>query len=211
MKDKRNGQRPDYRRLSIADEAARIMLEQGVADYRLAKAKACERLGLTAGPLPSNEEVEAALAARNRIFRGDDHALHLRRLREAAADVMQRLEAFGPRLVGPVLTGTATEHSPIDLHLYCDTPEDVGTRLSALRLEPRATQFQHRWRGREKTEDIPGFRFYRNEFEYLAPVFPERRRAHAPLSRVDGRPMRRADRRELARLLGDADGQLSAR
>jgi hypothetical protein len=200
MKAKRNGQRSDHRRASIADQAARIMIERGLSDYRLAKAKACDRLGLTAGPLPSNEEVEAALTARNRIFRGDSHSFHLRLLREAAAEVMRRLGRFDPRLVGPVLTGTATEHSAIDLHLYSDAPESVGLRLETLGLDHRAIEFQHRWR-RGETVAIPGFRFYSNEFEYLATVFPERRRAHAPLSRVDGRPMRRADHRELLRLL----------
>lgn len=202
MRSKRNGQRADHQRASIADEAARIMMERGMTDYRLAKAKACERLGLSTGPLPSNEEVEAALAARNRIFRGDRHDLQLRRLREAAINVMRRLDAFNPRLVGSVLTGTATEHSAIDLHLYTDTPETVGAQLGTLGLDPRAIQFQHRWR-RGEAHIVPGYRFYEQGFEYLAAVFPERRRAHAPLSRVDGRPMRRANHREVARLLGD--------
>ena len=200
MKSNRNSQRPDNRRANIADEAARIMMEQGVTDYRLAKAKARERLGLGRGPLPTNEEVEAALAARNRIFKSDSQPDELRRLREAAIEVMRRLQPFSPRLVGSVLTGTASEHSAIDLHLYSDTPETVGAELSALGLGPRAIQFQHRWR-RDSAEPVPGFRFYEDEIEYLAAVFPEKRRAHAPLSRVDGRPMRRADRREVARLL----------
>ncbi|UCG73796.1 MAG: hypothetical protein JSV45_05340 [Chromatiales bacterium] len=203
MRSKRNhGQRPNYQRASIADEAARIMMERGMTDFRLAKAKACERLGLNTGPLPSNEEVEAALAARNRIFHGDRHDLQLRRLREAAVQVMRRLDAFSPRLVGSVLTGTATEHSAIDLHLYTDTPETVGAQLAALGLEARTIQFQHQWR-RGEAQTVPGYRFYEQDFEYLAAVFPERRRAHAPLSRVDGRPMRRANQREVARLLDD--------
>jgi hypothetical protein len=200
MKSKRNGQRPDHRRASIADEAARIMIERGMTDYRLAKAKACERLGLTAGPLPSNEEVEAALAARHRIFRADHHSLHLRHLRETAVVLMQHLDVFDPRLVGSVLSGTATEHSAIDLHLYADAPEIVGARLAALDLEHRAIQFQHRWR-RGENEAVPGFRVYSEGVECLATVFPERRRAHAPLSRVDGRPMRRASHRQVTRLL----------
>jgi hypothetical protein len=200
MKSRRKGQRPDNRRANIADEAARIMIEKGLTDYRLAKAKACERLGLSAGPLPSNEEVEAALAVRNRIFSSHSQPLELRRLREAAVDVMRRLHAFRPRLVGSVLSGTANEHSAIDLHLYSDAPETVGAQLGALGLDPRAIQFQHRWRKGE-AERVPGYRFFEYEIEYLAAVFPEKRRAHAPLSRVDGRPMRRADHREVERLL----------
>ena len=69
----------DHRRASVANEAARIIQEQGLNDFRSAKEKALERLGLkTAGPLPSNGEIEKALAERNRIFRGENHLLHLK-------------------------------------------------------------------------------------------------------------------------------------
>ena len=47
----------------VAQEAARIIVNQGVRDYRLAKQKAAERLGLNSrGALPSNAEIEKAVA-----------------------------------------------------------------------------------------------------------------------------------------------------
>jgi hypothetical protein len=202
MGSRRNAPRPDNRRASIADEAARIIIEGGLTDYRAAKAKAREKLGLSSGPLPSNEEIEAALSVRNRIFLGDQHTTHVQQLRELARDVMLRLEIFNPRLVGAVLSGTATTHAPIDLHLYSDTPENVGMRLATLDLAHKAIQFQHRWR-RGEPEAIPGFRFYAEEVECLATVFPDRRRAHAPLSPVDGKPMQRANYREISELIAD--------
>ena len=152
---KRNGQRPDNRRQQIADEAARIIIESGTADYRAAKAKAQERLGLSSGPLPGNEEIEAALASRNRIFRGERHTAHLRDLREMAADLMLRLQSFRPKLVGSVLSGNATDHSAIDLHLFSDTPELVAMRLEALDLFHKPIQF------------FPGFRFSRFDQQTL--------------------------------------------
>lgn len=206
MGTRRNGKRPDNLRAVIADEAARIMLERGLADFRAAKAKAVERLGLgKQAPLPGNAEIEAALAERNRLFRAHNYEDHLRLLRQTAADVMQQLEIFRPRLVGPVLSGHATEHSGIDLHLFTDTPESVAARLGVLGLRHRAVQLGHRWR-RGETERLPGYRFFADDVECLATVIPERRRAHAPLSPVDGRPMRRADLREIRSMLAGAPG-----
>ena len=68
-------ERPDHRRLAVADEAARILAEEGQTDFRAAKAKAAERLGLGRNvPLPSNVEVAAALAERQRGGRGQHQA-----------------------------------------------------------------------------------------------------------------------------------------
>ena len=196
--------RPDNRRASIANEAARLIQEQGLKDFRTAKAKAMERLGLGSGVrLPSNEEIEFALAERNRIFRGDDHHHHLRELRQAALQVMQSLNVFNARLVGAVLSGNATPHSTIDLHVFSDSPEAVGSRLDALGIRHRATQFRHRFRRREGRQ-FPGFRFVSDEFECAATVFSEKQRRHAPLSPIDGRPMRRGSISDVETLLGFA-------
>ena len=93
---RRNRSRPDHRRTAIAQEAARIMQEHGLRDFRSAKEKAGLRLGLQdKGALPSNEEIESALAERNRIFRGGTHEEFIKMLRQAALDVMRRLEEFG--------------------------------------------------------------------------------------------------------------------
>ncbi|RMF96478.1 MAG: hypothetical protein D6727_08255 [Gammaproteobacteria bacterium] len=201
MSSRRHAQRPEHLRATIADEAARIMQESGLADFRAAKAKAVERMGLgRQAPLPGNAEIEAALAERNRVFGGDRHAAQLQRLRRLAADLMLALQAFRPRLVGAVLSGHATEHSAIDLHLFADAAEAVGAQLDSLGLRHRPIACRHRWRRGEEFQ-LPGYRFRVDGTECLASVFPERRRAHAPLSPVDGRPMRRAGLRELQELL----------
>ena len=47
----------------LAQEAARIIVNHGVRDYRVAKQKAAERLGVNGrGALPGNAEIEAAVA-----------------------------------------------------------------------------------------------------------------------------------------------------
>ncbi len=198
----RNSGRPDRLRAVIADEAARIMLERGLSDFKAAKAKAVERLGLgTRAPLPGNGEIEAALAERNRIFRSDSHPQQLLHMRQTAAQLMNELEAFEPRLVGSTLSGHATTHSTIDLHLFTDTSEIVGERLDMLGIAYRAIQIRYRWKPGQ-TAPVPGVRFYREDFECIASIFPEKQRAHPPLSPVDGRPMRRASLRQVSSLLG---------
>jgi len=193
--------RPDNRRAAIANEAARLIQEQGLTDFRAAKDKAVERLGLrSVGPLPSNGEIEQALAERNRIFRGDSHHHHVLELRAAALRVMHSLRVFHARLVGAVLSGNATQHSTIDLHVFSDSPEDVGSTLDALGIHHRATQFRHQFKLRQG-EKFPGFRFIDKDFEYAATVFMEKHRRRSPLSPVNGRPMQRGSIRDVEELV----------
>ena len=191
----------EYLRASVAQEAARLIQEHGLEDFRAAKDKAAERLGArNRRSLPTNREIELALAERQRIFRGDQHPLMLLRLRETAATVMRRLQAFQPRLVGAVLSGHATEHSPVDLHLFSDAAEAVGEDLHTQGIAHQPVQRRYRLR-RDSLTGLPGFRFYCSGIKIAATVFPERLQGHAPLSPVDGRPMQRANLREVERLL----------
>lgn len=201
---RRNRSRPDHRRTAVAQEAARIIQEHGLKDFRSAKEKAGERLGLDdQGALPSNREIESAMAERNRIFHADGHEEMLDVLRQVAVEVMRRLESFEPRLVGPVLSGHASEHDTIDLHLFSDSPEAVGEALDALGLPKRACEHRLRLR-RDEIESFPAYRFRLGDFEFAATVFPERGRGNAPLSPVDRRPMRRATIKDIEALLEGA-------
>jgi len=195
--------RADNQRVAVANEAARIIQEEGRPDFRSAKEKAVERLGLSNGDtrLPSNEEVEQALAERNRIFRGADHPALLNELRRAALSILHTLDIYHARLVGPVLSGTATGFSAIDLHLFSDTPEAVGVTLDVLGLGHRSTQIRQQFR-RGESERFPGYRFRTLDFEYAATVFSINHRRRSPLSPVDGKPMSRAGIKEVEALLG---------
>lgn len=182
-------------------ETARIIQEEGLTDFRAAKAKAAERLGMGRNaPLPDNAEIEAALAERARIFHGTTQPVLLDALRQAAFEVMRELAGFHPRLVGDVLRGTATPHSTVELHLFSDTTEAVGDALDALGIGHRDVARRHRLR-QDEVEPFPGYRFSAHECDFLVTVFPLRLRGHAPLSPVDGRPMQRASLREVSELL----------
>jgi hypothetical protein len=188
----------------VAAEAARIIQEEGLLDFRSAKAKAAERLGLGRNaPLPDNAEIEQALAERNRIFRGTAQDEMVAELRRAALRLMTDLQEFHPRLVGDVLSGHATTHSGVDLHLFSDTAEAVGSRLDALGVRHRTVSRRHRMRQSE-VEAFPGFRFAAHGCDFVSTVFPLRLRGHPPLCPVDGKPMERGSLRQLADLLAPA-------
>jgi hypothetical protein len=193
---------PTDLRSEIATEAARFMSEHGIEDYGLAKRKAAERLGvrMNAGFLPSNEQVHARLLERQRIFQQDGSAERLAHLRRIAADVMAVLEVFRPRLVGPVLDGSAIVNSVIELHAFADAPEAVAAALEDRGLRLRDSQRRYRF-GKGETEQVPGYDLSLEGEELRVMVFRERGAAHAPLSPVDGKPMRRASRSAVMALL----------
>ena len=101
MMGKRESNGNERARQMIAQEAARIIVNQGIRDYRVAKIKAAERLGLnTRGSLPGNPEIERAIEEHHQLFGGESHSELLHSMRAAALSAMHLLETFSPRLVG---------------------------------------------------------------------------------------------------------------
>jgi len=199
---KRHAPRTENLRRALAQEAARIMSEHGIRDFLVAKRKAAERFGVTDNAvLPKNTEIESALVEYQRLFRGASHEQSLHAQRRAALHAMQSLQAFTPRLVGPVLSGTATEHSDVQLHLFADTPESVAISLLELGIPHEVTARRVRMNA-ERVLEYPGVRFEVDNHAIEATVFPTDGIRQAPVSPVDGRPMRRADVLELEALLG---------
>lgn len=185
----------------LAQESARLMIEHGIADFGFAKRKAAERLAVTAfGALPSNSQIEACLAERQRIFEPDGHADRLMKLRRVALDLMHQLAGFEPRLTGPVLAGTATSESRIELHVFAASAEPVAFTLEHRGHKPSPCLQRFRYGGGRQVQ-IPGFRFQADGVGVVTPVFPENGIREAPLSSVNRRPMARASAREIAALL----------
>lgn len=190
MKRRRNSETERARQV-VAQEAARLIVGHGIRDYHLAKQKAAQRLGIVnRGSLPGNAEIEAAVAEHLSIFGGDDHEDHLRLLRVAALSAMELLAAFTPRLVGPVLVGTADENSAINLHVFADCPESVAMELAGLGLSYRSYERRLKSR-RDQVANYAGFEFMHRERSVQATVFPVDGIRQAPISPIDGRPMKR--------------------
>ncbi|HUN73179.1 MAG TPA: hypothetical protein VMU40_01570 [Steroidobacteraceae bacterium] len=188
-------------RRALAQEAARVMAEHGIRDFLIAKRKAADRLGVTdSAALPKNTEIESALVEYQRLFRGDSHTESLQAQRHAALAAMRRLKDFEPRLVGAVLAGTATEHSDVQLHLFADTPESVAISLMDQGIRHEITARRVRMNA-DRILEYPGVRFEIDDQAIEVTVFPADGLRQAPVSPVDGRPMRRADVTELEALL----------
>jgi hypothetical protein len=194
-------------RQQLADEAARLIAEHGIHDFSFAKRKAAERLGVRSSEsaLPSNAQIQERLVERQRIFEPDVHDRRLERLRLVATNVMGVLDGFRPKLVGPVLDGTATVNSPIELHVFSDSPEAVAAALEGRGFRLHDSQRRYRF-GREETTEIPGFDLVVDDEELQVMVFPERGPRHSPLSPIDGKPMRRASRSAVLALLAPDGG-----
>jgi hypothetical protein len=202
MRVKRHATRGENLRRALAQEAARIMAEHGIRDFLVAKRKAAERLGVTDGAalLPKNSEIEEALAAYQRLFGGASHLQALHAQRSAALSAMRYLHEFEPRLVGPVLAGTATEHSGVQLHLFADRAESVTLKLIDQGIPHEVTERRVKLNA-ERIRAFPGVRFEMDEQSIEVTVFPPEGIRQAPVSPVDGRPMRRANALEVEALL----------
>ncbi len=177
------------------------MSEHGIRDFLVAKRKAADRFGVTdSAVLPKNTEIEEALVEYQRLFGGASHAQSLQAQRYAALQAMRRLSDFEPRLVGPVLAGTATEHSDVQLHLFADSAESVAISLMDQGIRHEITARRVKMNA-DRVLEYPGVRFEIDDQAIEVTVFPADGIRQAPVSPVDGRPMRRADVSELEALL----------
>ncbi len=185
--------RSENLRRALAQEAARVMIEQGIRDFLFAKRKAAERFGVTdSAVLPKNTEIEAALREHQRLFGGEAHQDSLQSQRAAACELMQRLAMFQPRLTGPVLNGTATEHDPVLLHVFADRLESVTLKLmdQGVRFELGEKRIRY---GAERIVQQPCIRVEFDNQPAELVVFGIDGIRQPPVSPVDGKPMRRAD------------------
>ena len=179
-------------RMRLAQEAARIMDEEGIRDFHSAKRKAAAHLNATdTRNMPSNTEIEQALIEYQRLFKGATQPDRLRHLRKTALEALRFFTRFHPRLVGSVLSGTATANSDVNLHLFADVPEDVALFLMQEGI-PYDTGERRLRLGGGASANFPVYRFLAGDTRLDLTVFPVDGERQAPLSPVDGKPMWRA-------------------
>lgn len=141
-------------RLQIAYLAARLMAEDGGLDYGAAKTKAARQAGLAdTNLLPDNREIEAALREYQELYQGEEQPQHLRRLREVAVKVMRDFADFRPVLVGSVLSGTAGQHSDVNLQLFTD--DHKALTIFLLNRRYRFEEGARRVRRGDHTDEVP--------------------------------------------------------
>ena len=116
----------DHIRQMIAQQAARMMAEDGINDFAYAKKKAGKQLGVSeASVMPTNAEIEDEIRLYHEIYNADEQPAELAKLRQAALLTMQLFERFNPHLTGSVLGGSAGKFSQTNIHLFADSAKDV--------------------------------------------------------------------------------------
>lgn len=192
----------DDTRRRIAVEAARLIAESGMRDYHEAKRKAALRIGVgDDAALPRNSEIEEALREHQRLFQSATQPIQLARLRQTALEAMRFLARFEPRLVGPVLEGTADAHSTVHLHLFCDDPREVVALLADARIPyEEKTRVLRSDSGREDVH--PALLLGADGVPVELTLFAVDALRQAPLDRVTSKPMRRAGLASVAALVG---------
>jgi hypothetical protein len=196
-----NGRQRQLRE-QVAHLAARLIAEDGVDDWGLAKRKAARTLGLTdAHCLPNNTELEAALIEYQRIFDEDGQREELHWLRSQALDLMQFFERFDPHLVGPVLSGAIGKYPTIHLHLFTDDEKAIEWFLLKEAIPYDPSQRRLFIAGAPST--VPCFELNVEGTDVHLLQFRVDDRRHPVRLTADGRPLVRAGRASVAAKLDE--------
>ena len=185
----------------IAHEAARIMTDDSVTNIIVAKQKAMLRLGIQNKRLePENIEVESALAQYQQLFRSEQQSILLSELRKSALKAMNMLKPFSPRLVGSVLCGTATVNDGVSLHVFTNTPEEIHFHLTDHNILFEVDEYPYQ-QSKSKMITCPVCSFYAGDIAISLAIFSYKGLRQAPLSIIDEKPMKRADRSAIEALI----------
>lgn len=182
----------------ICEEAARLMVDDDIRDFFHAKRKAAAKFhSHNQNEWPSNEEVETARKARLTIFRFDEQSIRVKQEKFRQAETgMRLLHAYQPRLTGQLVYGGVTENSPIEIHLFADTVEEVLIELEDQGIHTQLAEKNYRYPGATSV-NIPLITTEIDGHEVLLSIFPTTHIRQKPLSPIDGLSMKRWSLREL--------------
>lgn len=156
-KDAAQGRR-DLIRERIAHVAARIMAEDGIEDFGLAKRKAARQAGIAdSRSLPNNEEIERALRTYQQLYQEARQTRRVDAMRRTALQLMRELDRFNPHLTGSVLSGVAGKYAGISLQLFTDDAKEVEFFLLNRGVRYRTGEIRLHVNDVEKS--VPSFSF----------------------------------------------------
>ena len=113
-------------RLSIANKAAEIIMEEGITDYQYAKKKAVRYLDLdTVDLLPSNDEIDKALLDYRLIFKAELDIELVKTIKTEALRIMKFFESFNPYFVTQLSDGLLPKYPIIQINLFSDNMKEV--------------------------------------------------------------------------------------
>ncbi|MDA9097104.1 hypothetical protein N9J50_02085 [Methylophilaceae bacterium] len=113
-------------RLSIANKAAEVIMEEGITDYQYAKKKAVRYLDLdTVDLLPSNDEIDKALLDYRLIFKAELDIELVKTIKTEALRIMKFFESFNPYFVTQLSEGLLPKYPIIQINLFSDNMKEV--------------------------------------------------------------------------------------
>lgn len=191
-------------RSRIAHLAAKMIAQDGVTDYSLAKRKAARQAGAPdSRNLPTNEEIEEAVRVYQDLYQADEHPDRLHRLRVLALDTMHLLADFAPHLTGAVLAGNAGRHADIHLQVYTDNFKELEIYLHNQRVDFRTREVRV-WVG-EANLLVPDLMVSTDEAEIHITVLPSRHLRQPVRLSADGRVLERASAQAVRAMVQTAD------
>jgi predicted nucleotidyltransferase len=134
-------------RHKIAREAASLLYTQQEKEYKQAKLRAAETLGVRS--LPSNKDIASELDKMADEMEGSERAERLIQMRKDALWIMVTLGDFHPRLIGSVWRGTVNKNSDIDIEAFTSDQDKVLDRLVGSGLAVSTAQWRLVTKGHE--------------------------------------------------------------
>tara|TARA_B100001287_G_scaffold183046_1_gene154419 strand:+ start:290 stop:895 length:606 start_codon:yes stop_codon:yes gene_type:complete len=185
----------------LAQESAKIIISQGIENFSNAKNKAAKNLNIeNLGCLPSNYEIEKSLKEYYQLFVPVTHAEHVELMRATAIEIMNLFIDFQTYVVGPVVSGTASSSSSINIHLSSEDVYDVTHILDKNKIKYKF--FDKKIKFNKKVDKVfCGISLlYRNMVVEIV-MFNSKDIKQRPLSRIDGKPIKRLKINSLKKLL----------
>jgi len=193
----------DRIRKNIAHEAAKLVALEGLEDFLLAKKKAAQQLNVNNKRLlPSNSEIEIALIEYQSLFQNDKQLQIVFESRKIAYKTMLLLEEYNPLLVGSVLSGTANENSEIIIQLFSDSPEAVSLYLENKGIPTSICERRLKTEKKNHTY-FTALKFIAGNINIVLIVLPYSFKRHAPIDPITQHPMKRANLRNVKRLIDE--------
>ena len=113
-------------KLSVANLAAQMIMEEGIKDYFFAKKKAAKSLGLNENvSLPTNIQIDKAIEEFHKIFNQDTNIEFLEHFKDQALNVMDLFKGFKPHLMNELTKGIIPKFPEIKINLFADNIKDI--------------------------------------------------------------------------------------
>ena len=113
-------------KISVANLAAQLIMEEGIKDYLFAKKKAAKSLGLNENAsLPTSSQIDIAIDDFNKIFNQKIDIEFLQQFKTQALEVMNIFKNFKPHLMNQLSQGIIPKFPEIKINLFADNLKDV--------------------------------------------------------------------------------------